>query len=103
MIRIALALVVLMFASPMVRSHSWYDPYCCNARDCAPIPSSAVEITDDGYRVTLHAGQHPMVTQTVTHMVPFDEALDSQDGAFHACLYPTQNVMRCFYRPPGLT
>jgi hypothetical protein len=77
-----------------------YDPICCNARDCAQINSEAVEITAEGYRVTLHAGEHPMVTSSVVHVVAWDKVRVSQDGEYHACLFPGQNTMRCFYAPP---
>lgn len=83
-----------------VRAHSFYSSFCCSSSDCAPIPRTAVEITPDGYKITLHAGEHPMVTSTVVHIVPFTDTLVSEDGEYHACLYPTQNVMRCMYVPP---
>ena len=98
-----LAVVAIYGFAISARAHSFYDPWCCNQRDCQPIPAHAVEIVPEGYRVTLKPGEHHMVNETVVHVVPFSEARDAPDGAYHACLYPTQHVMRCFYRPPGLS
>ena len=84
------------------RSGMPYDPWCCNARDCAEIPGHAVTEVRGGWRVTLKAGDHPMVTSgTVTHFVAAADARLADDGRFHACLFPTAETMRCFYAPPG--
>jgi hypothetical protein len=67
-------------------AHSWYDPWCCNERDCSPYPSAKVSVTDVGYR--LDDGT----------VVPFDEARTSQDGNYHRCVL--NGRQRCFYAPP---
>jgi hypothetical protein len=36
----------------------------------------------------------------VVHVVAYGDVLESKDDGFHACLFPNQNVMRCFYAPP---
>jgi hypothetical protein len=77
-----------------------YDPWCCNHRDCAPIPASAVTAGPDGYRVTLRPGDHPLVRSPVSHLVPYGTERRADDGRYHACLYPSQDTMRCFYAPP---
>jgi hypothetical protein len=67
--------------------HSWYDPACCSVNDCAPIPTMAVTAGPDGWHVRLKPGEHPMVTRgPIEAVVPYDEALPSQDGGFHACV-----------------
>jgi hypothetical protein len=100
MTRSFLIMMLMLCGSVSAAAHSWYDPVCCSERDCAPIPYEAVEITDDGYLVTLRAGDHLMVSSTVVHVVAYADVLKSQDGEYHACLFPNQNVMRCFYAPP---
>ena len=88
-------------------AHSWYDPACCGGQDCAPIPSITVTAGPDGWHVRLGPGDHPMVTRGVLDaVVPYDEALPSQDGAFHACVRDQSspsNVMAdpiiCLYVP----
>jgi len=67
-------------------AHSWYDPWCCDDRDCSPYPSADVSVTDEGYR--LHDGT----------LVPFEEARTSKDGEYHRCVL--NGLQRCFYAPP---
>lgn len=90
----------ILFASPAL-PHSWYDPWCCNAKDCAPIPASAVRVTPGGFAVTLQPGEHPMVTEGVFRaFVRHRDARPSEDGEYHACIYPA-DTMRCFYAAQG--
>jgi len=98
--RSILLMTMMLCGTVSASAHSWYDPVCCSERDCAPIPYEAVEITDEGYLVTLHAGEHLMVSSTVVHVVAYADVLKSKDGEYHACLFPNQEVMRCFYAPP---
>jgi hypothetical protein len=77
--------LLCLTVTPM--AHSWYDPFCCNTTDCRPIPSEAVEVTPQGYRV-------------LNAIVPFAEARVSQDADYHVCELP-KGVVRCFYAPPG--
>lgn len=105
--RIALVLSILALAALPLFAHSWYDPACCGGQDCAPIPSITVTAGPDGWHVRLGPGDHPMVTRGVLDaVVPYDEALPSQDGAFHACVRDQSspsNVMAdpiiCLYVP----
>jgi hypothetical protein len=100
MLWIAIVVLLSLVGSPAALAHSWYDPVCCSGRDCAPVPFDSVEVTVDGYRVTLHPGDHLMVRSSVVHLVAYGDVLESQDDSFHACLFPDQHVMRCFYAPP---
>jgi hypothetical protein len=98
----ALALACAV-ASPSF-SHSdgdqTYDPWCCNTRDCAPIPASAVTAGPNGWRVTIRPGDHPMARNAVTHFVPYGSERRADDGRHHACLFPTEQTLRCLYVPP---
>lgn len=85
-IRSGIALCILGLAVLPAFAHSWYDPSCCSGQDCAPIPSIAVTAGEGGWRVRLRVGDHPLVTGPIDVTVPYDEALPSQDGAFHACI-----------------
>jgi hypothetical protein len=95
-----------------------YDAPCCsqhnhaNGRgDCHPIPASAVVPIAGGYRVTLRPGDHPTVTTVHTWDVTYEELMApgqkltkiqySQDMDFHACLYPSESVLRCLYVTVG--
>tara|TARA_R110002012_G_scaffold315261_2_gene528928 strand:- start:13062 stop:13409 length:348 start_codon:yes stop_codon:yes gene_type:complete len=81
-----------------------YDIFCCNGDnhtgDCQPIPASTVQVTSTGYKITLKPGDHRLVTVPHTFTIDFAKAKKSQDGEFHACLYPTEDTLRCFYAPP---
>lgn len=105
--RIGIFISILALAALPLFAHSWYDPACCGGNDCAPIPSITVSAGPDGWHVRLGPGDHPMVTRGVVDaVVPYDEALPSQDGAFHACVRDQSspsNVMAdpiiCLYVP----
>jgi hypothetical protein len=105
--RYQVALILLLASTVSAVPHSArsgmpYDPWCCNSTDCAEIAGVAVTEVRGGYRVTLRRGQHPMVkSESVTHFVALKDARASDDGRFHACLYPDEHTMRCFYAPPG--
>src|SRR6056297_2426685 len=55
------AVLALILVATAALAHEWYDPWCCNDRDCAPISQEHVSITEDGYLVTLEKGDHPML------------------------------------------
>ena len=110
---------LLSAASSGATAHSapsgWrYDGTCCSAvtpdehtGDCAPIPASAVEEVPGGYVVTLRPGDHPLVTVEHRFEVPFNRPMTeggrepairpSGDERWHACLYPTEDTLRCLY------
>jgi len=66
-------------------AHSWYDPVCCDNRDCQEYTGTVVE-GPTGY--TLENGM----------VIPYASAKVSQDENFHICIYHGQ--YRCFYAPP---
>lgn len=78
-----------------------YDAWCCNGKDCQTIPTDSVTINDAGeYEITLRPGDHPMVTKVSVHTKAIMETRPSDDGYFHACLWPDENTLRCLYAPP---
>lgn len=85
-----------------------YDAWCCSgstggsehAGDCAPIPSKAVKPIKGGYQVTLHAGDHHMITKDHVFFVPYQVVRQSGDDRYHSCFFPTEDTLRCFYAPP---
>ena len=94
----AIALAALL-AGPAA-AHEFYSGWCCNQRDCAPIPASSVTPSPEGYVIVLRPGDHPMVTREQRFVIPYDAKMTpSPDGRFHLCLYPTQEQVRCVYRP----
>ncbi len=99
-------LLILGPGTDPARAHSWFDPWCCNDKDCQPIPDEAVKVTPQGYVITLRPQDHPMLAKEVmthTYRVPFDKARVSMDGEqrFFACIYPDPATMRCFYARPN--
>lgn len=82
-------------------AHEWYDAWCCNDRDCAPVPDGAVRAVKGGYRYRLCPGDHPGVTgECLSGFLRHSEARPSEDGRFHVCIYPS-NTVRCVYVPIG--
>ena len=80
--------------------HSWYDPYCCNGKDCQPISDGLARLTRGGWRVRLMPGDHPMISRPMDVIVPHSEAKPSEDSAFHICIFPA-DTLRCLYVPQG--
>src|SRR5690349_12859091 len=94
---LAVCIFVGLFIMLMTRSYGhqapsgWsYDPFCCNGKDCAEIPTETVKPVNGGYSVSLTPADHPMVTKPHTLLVPYDKVKNSQDGQYHICLYPTE-------------
>jgi hypothetical protein len=81
-----------------------YDRSCCNGTahngDCQRIPHSAVKAEQGGWRITLKPGEHRLVTRPHTWTKGYDQTRQSQDGDFHACLWPDEDTLRCLYVPP---
>jgi hypothetical protein len=89
--------VLLIYASSTARAHSWYEPECCDLRDCEPIPPDQVKVTPDGY-ITPDG-----------ELIKFNEARVSADKDFHWCKYQKNSTQviqplekrKCFYAPAG--
>jgi hypothetical protein len=98
--KIMILVAVCLGIGGPVGAHSWYDTYCCNTKDCAPVVASTVVVTPDGWRVTLGPGDHPLVTKPIMALVPFTSSKirRSQDSDFHVCVFPADTV-RCLYVP----
>jgi hypothetical protein len=89
--------VLLIFAAGTARAHSWYEPECCDTRDCEPIPPDQVKVTPEGY-ITPDG-----------ELIKFNEARVSADKDFHWCKYQRNSTQviqplekrKCFYAPAG--
>ncbi|MBB3411243.1 hypothetical protein FHT87_005196 [Rhizobium sp. BK316] len=81
-----------------------YSAYCCNgdgmSGDCQPIPSRSVKAVSGGYQISLNPGDHRLVTRQHVFFIPYDKVREATDGGYHACLYPDEDTLRCFYAPP---
>lgn len=64
--------------------------------DCADIPDHAVKVGPDGYVVTLEPGDHPMVMERISYVIPYAETEQSPDGRYHLCISLTMK-RRCFF------
>lgn len=85
---------------------SWaYPKACCRGDaqqgDCAKIPKQSVRESRSGYVVTLRPGDHRAVTRPHLFVVPYGKAITSGDGNYHACLYPDEFYLNCFFAPGG--
>lgn len=97
------ALVWLAVSHKLARAHEWYEPYCCDERDCRPAEVGEVVERDGGYYVTSSDQHFAYDDNAVRHMAP--------DGRFHVCQFlsssgyfsqsPPETVTRCLYVPPA--
>lgn len=112
---IAVAMICFALATaqgqPLLPAHphgpiDWrYDANCCqytaeDGGDCQAIPASSVRIVEDGYQITLKSGDHALVTEPHTWVRRWSEVRWSQDENYHACLWPDEETLRCFYAIP---
>jgi hypothetical protein len=81
-----------------------FDGWCCNGDgntgDCQQIPDTSVHAVAGGYEITLKPGEHRLVTKPHTYSKAQSDVRDAPDGRYYACLYPTEDILRCFYAPP---
>jgi hypothetical protein len=61
---------------------------CCGERDCHVVPPQDVQLRGYDYHVTV-AGK--------TYVVPEDQALDSMDERYWACIWGSG--LKCLFRP----
>lgn len=78
-----------------------YDHACCSTQDCAPIRVELVQITAQGYRVTVSPGDHPLVTEPSTYIFPFNDkrVRFSGDQHYHLCIGLYSKAGLCLYIP----
>lgn len=98
---LVIVLFLLAFASmSRTNAHDWYDPYCCNNNDCAPVEQSNLEFSTgpDGeptLTVTTKAGK-------VTGLMKDISIRPSKDEQYHVCIIVYHGVeIRCLYVPAG--
>jgi hypothetical protein len=93
--RILVILVGLLpFLPVTLLAHSWYPQECCNGRDCGPIDSSRVQVTETGYIVD------------GMWKYDFKAARLSEDNHYHLCQATTGMPLAppyCFFAPRGTT
>lgn len=82
-----------------------YPLACCNGAetdgDCQRIPSKTVRERKGGWLVTLRPGDHTRVTRPHLYFIPYGAEIESRDGEYHICLYPTEDHENCFFAPHG--
>ena len=74
------------------QSHNWYDSWCCDQRDCAPVPAgTTITPAPSGYMVAVPGREPRLFLQSAVR--------PSQDGEIHICIY--RGEARCLYMPAG--
>jgi hypothetical protein len=84
---------------------------CCSNQDCSELPSEAVQITDNGFVVTVTPDMNKQIKATRTYTIAYTATglRESPDGKYHICLRPeyANNAgeifgggVICFYIPP---
>lgn len=105
MLKRLLFVSVLTITPLAVAAHSFYDPWCCNMRDCKPY-HGRVEETPKGYylpefgQVIPYKDAHGISRYApeagTRYNVPDGEA------QYHICFLPGEpNKIRCFYAKKG--
>ena len=98
-----IGLMLVVFPKMAYAHHAktgWEYPYaCCSGMDCDHITPSAVKLITGGFRVTLKAGEHPMVKEPMSFDIPYTQAKVSKDEDYHICISATGRML-CFYAPP---
>jgi hypothetical protein len=98
-----LAILALLAAAPAwghTAPTGWaYDNFCCGGQDCQSITLDHVEITPEGYVVTLGPGDHKTAKREHRKMFRYEDVRRSQDENFHACILPNSQELRCLYVP----
>ena len=112
----ALVVAATLLGSMPAKAHKapsgWnYAADCCSNQDCAPLPRSAVQITQSGYLVTVTPEMNKQIKATRTYTIAYTATglRESPDGEYHICLRPeyANNAgeifgggVICFYIPP---
>lgn len=84
----ALVTGLLLAGLSCCKAHSWYPADCCSDRDCAPIPSSDVDETAEGF-----------VIKSTGEFIERSKAKMAPDDQFHICRYPSSKIIICFFQP----
>jgi hypothetical protein len=82
-----LAVTSAVWISPAL-SHSFYDPWCCNDRDCTPVPGRL-----------LPNGSYLFLVKGKEYIVAEKDVRASMDSQYHACQMPHASQPRCYYAP----
>ena len=90
-------LVCIIVAVLLTQGHSWYDAFCCNDKDCAPVLVDSVKWTPDGWYIKQQGNMRN------DEVVPFNDPRirESKDHNMHMCQLTWEKQIRCLYVPPG--
>src|SRR6266699_2049155 len=101
---VIIILLVLIFAAPahdhwLNSTRSKNGAWCCGQENCVELGTSKmpVVVVRDGYWVRMW--NVPEKRWYVDEVVPFAEALPSQDGKYYRC-HDAQFKRICFFSPP---
>lgn len=72
----------------------WYDPSCCNQRDCKPVPDDEIEF------YTLPGGGLAARHKPTGNIFNQNQFKQSQDERYHVCIYNGMSL--CFYDRAGV-
>ena len=79
----------------VANAHSWYDPVCCNDRDCSPVDYNEIQEHGDGSITFRHCNFKANDTRIRW----------SHDGEWHVCIGPNgpennaTGYCYCIYKP----
>ena len=84
-----LCLMFLLCHTTNVAAHEWYDSWCCDEKDCKPVPSSSVTRDSEGWHYLPYGTTIPHGSYGIK---------PSLDGGYHQCETPARTT-RCLYVP----
>lgn len=86
-------IMILMYIFP-VHSHEWYDPECCNDKDCSVV----LDTQDDGHGNLIVTSKHGTVL-----IEPDFIRRPSKDDKDHVCMIVSDNkfIVLCYYIATG--
>ena len=81
----------------------WYDPSCCNNRDCKRVPFNTIEFVPEASIYLEHddvMASGPAIKYLPTgNIFPKVQWRNSRDGFFHVCINTHSGSSLCLYRP----
>lgn len=92
--------------SQSVNSHSFYNPWCCNGKDCKPY-TKEVRVTPQGYflpdyNVTIPFKNAAGSTQYAPEAGTRYDVPEGVEAEYYACIMPWEPTkIRCFGTRPG--
>lgn len=97
-------IIISLYSSPVLAQEphvhggeipDWYDPFCCNQRDCRPVADDDIEFRTDAL------GNPIAIYKPTQNVFEQRQWLKSQDERYHVCINRGNGASLCFYVRAG--